>query len=239
MTEDDGGAQDHEGGPSRLGGSLRRGRGVVVAAVVGALVVAGAAAAATDVLSVGSVIPGGEPSGPPEHRLPVAETVVAKGSSPVAGQWRLTSHEGQGTVDNGEVVEPAGLPCIRLLLVNPPPGSPLDGSGYCGEVEGDFTVAAVPVFDERASRSELLLFGPAPEEATAVELTGDDGVKIRVDAFDGPSGYDGDAWVIAAPPGVKNAKVTWIGENDDAVGDSVDASSQFARVASVEAQLGD
>ena len=174
------------------------------------LVAATAAGAATGVLDVGSVIPGGEPSGPPENRLPVEQTILAKGTAPVAGPWEITTYKGQGIVVDGETLEQAGSSCIRLVLSDPPVGAPFAASGFCGESGGGgFDISDVPVRD-RSGHVEVLLFGHAPEDAAHVELTGDPGTQIRVDTVDGPDRVVGDVWEMTVPPDLPNAHVDWV-----------------------------
>jgi hypothetical protein len=104
-----------------------------VPALASVLVVATAAAGGSGMLSPGDVILGAEPTGPPENRQGMDETVLATGTTPIAGPWRITGYKSDGAIANGEVVEPAGLPCVRLMLSAPPEGTPYGGRGFCGE----------------------------------------------------------------------------------------------------------
>jgi hypothetical protein len=205
---------------ARLGGRL------VAVAVLAGLIAATAASAVGGVFSVGSVIPGGEPSGPPENRQTADETVLATGTSPIAGPWRMTAYESQGTVENGEVIEPAGLPCIRLMLSEPPAGTPFAGRGHCGERgSGGFDVAGLPVRDA-GGRSEILLFGRTPESTSWVDVAGEGGRRLRAQLHEGPSNLSGDVWVVAAPPDLERPRVTRSDGNGRAAR-TLDAAHEF------------
>jgi hypothetical protein len=199
----------------------RRGRTAGLA-VAGALVLATASGAATGALDVGSEVPGGAPTG--SHQR-AEERVLALGEAPVAGQWRLTSYTSKEFVHDGEVVERAGLPCIRLMLVDQR-HSPFAGSGWCAEIEDGFYVGSVPYADAEG-RTEVVLFGIAPEGAAAVELSAEGGVRIQARMYEGPASFAGDAWVVAAPLGLRDATVDWVDGSGKPAGADLDASGSF------------
>jgi hypothetical protein len=193
------------------------------------LAVATTAGAAAGVLDVGSVIPGGKPTGPPENRLDVDETILASGIAPVAGPWQIRTYKSKGIVYQGEVLEQAGAPCIRLVLTDPPAGTLLTGSGFCGEAgNSGFDIADVPVRDS-SGRVVVLLFGHTPEGAAGVELTAGGGKRIRVDTLEGPADVPGDVWEMTVPPDLENARVDWLHQDGTAAGADLNASIHLDR----------
>ena len=113
-------------------------------------------------------------------------------------------------VHDGEVVQPAGLRCVRLMLVDRHDASLMGGAGWCGEVEGDFAASGVAATD--GSDVEVLLWGRAPEDAARVELTARGEPPRDAALYEGPAGFDGDVWSIAAPHTLEGARVTLIRE---------------------------
>lgn len=191
------------------------------------LAAAATAGAAAGVLDVGSVIQGGKPTGPPENRVEVDETILAKGIAPVAGPWEIRSWTSQESVYQGEVIEPAGLPCIRLVLSDPPAGSQMTGSGFCGEAgKAGFDMSGLPVRDS-SGRVVVLLFGRAPEGAAAVKLTARGGRNVQVGTLEGPADVPGDLWQVTTSPDVENARVDWLRHDGTAAGADLDASIQL------------
>jgi hypothetical protein len=75
---------------------------------------------------VGTVIPKGEGGVPRDSR----STVVATGTAPVVGSWQLDVSESTRLADpqTGEEFQPAGLPCLSVLLADPPEGVPVGRS---------------------------------------------------------------------------------------------------------------
>jgi hypothetical protein len=204
-------------------------RRMVGLALAGALTLATAAGAASGALDVGTVMPGGAPTGSNER---ADETVLATGTTPVAGEWRMTSYTSKEFVHGGQVVERGGLPCVRLMLVDQR-RSPLAGSGWCAEIEDGFHVASLPFADSQG-RAEVILFGIAPEGAGGVELSADDGLRIRERTYPGPADFAGDVWVIAAPTALSNPTVDWIDARGRPAGADHDASGQLERGAALE-----
>jgi hypothetical protein len=199
----------------------------VVAIAAVSLVAVTGAAAATGILSrddggVGRVIEGASP--PP---LGSDEVVLATGATPVGGPWRLTARASEAIVDDGEELQPAGLPCLEFLLLAPRKGN-FAGSGQCGTRADGFIVMGVPVEDERG-RTEVILWGHAPEQASGVELTGKGIGSLRADTIDGPADFDGDVWVLPAPTYVEDAWVDWLGGGGNPAGHSQEAASIISR----------
>lgn len=206
---------------------------LAVGVIVGALSVA-TAGAATGVIDVGDdsrskvgdILPRGAPTGGDSL---ADETVVATGTSPVGGPWRITSYTSEATIVDGMVTEPAGLPCIRMMLVNPG-RTPITGTGWCGDVRGGFGESALPVQDD-AGRREIILFGRAPEEASVVEVRSDSGELVREEeTYDGPAHFSGDVWAIVVPAGPAVTSVAWKGGSGAAPRDPKDVSTLVEHV---------
>jgi hypothetical protein len=204
-------------------------------AFVGALLIATAAGAATGVLSVGSVIPGGGDPGFEHDAASPEQTVMATGTAPVAGPWQLTTYRSEGIVDDqGDVAEPKGLPCIRFLLTAPPATNPINGSAFClAPGKAEFNMMSVPVLDEASGENELILYGFAPRNAAGVQLTAADGETIRTDTQSGGTKFPGTIWVIAAPPGLEAAELDWVDGSGNRAGAKLDASRHFDRLEAV------
>jgi hypothetical protein len=175
---------------SSAGGKRRR--GAILVAALG-LSGVGAAGATTGILSVGDVIPAGEPSPGNPNQLRVDETVLAKGTASIAGPWHLTAHTSE---ESGG--QPGGLPCIRLVLLQPPSGTPIDSSGFCGDVGQDFGAVSLPVVDG-AGEAELLVLGLAPEDAATVRVRSGTGDTAQATTREGPPSFSrGDLFVLTA-----------------------------------------
>jgi hypothetical protein len=141
--------------------------------------------------------PGPLPVGSVIRRYGREHTVVATGTAPVAGPWQLEAY--------------GRLPCLAILQLDPPPGDPTDLSGGCDESR------RTPGFGRRQSSvpptktpREIVVYGRAPEQASAVVLTLGGKVRKRVEPFEGPPSVSGDFYVIAIPPQLKNGRVNWI-----------------------------
>ena len=123
--------------------------------------------------------------------------VVARGSSPVAGRWRVEAYRRRG------------LPCIRITLLAPPPMAPI-ASGQCGRFPRapGFGYASVRVSDGQG-RAEHLIFGRAPRRAAFVRMTAPGGLRLVVPTRPGPKGTRSDFWIIVAPPIHGEATLRW------------------------------
>jgi hypothetical protein len=154
-----------------------------------------------------------------------SEAVVATGRTPVAGAWRIATYTGEeGRAADGSTTP--GLPCIRLVLARPPAGTPFRADGYCGQQgKGGFTLSELPIFARREP-IEMILWGEAPEGAVRVELGAAGGRSLRARTLEGAGPPRGKVWAIAAPPGLREARVRWI-DSEGAVGGSLDASASF------------
>jgi hypothetical protein len=202
-------------GPRRSWVSFARARGVfTVAAVGGLLLIVGGAAAATGLLPVGSEIKaGGDQENPYEHGAD-DQTIVARGTSAIAGPWRLTTLRTAGDENS-----PAG-DCVQLLLTQPPPGSPIAGTLLCQDAgKAEFKADSVPVVNAVSGDAETLVFGAAPASTSAVRLTLDGGKTIAANtsevlpgsAFG--SGFPGRPWVVVVPAGHKSGQLDALDEN--------------------------
>lgn len=209
-------------------------RRTVALGLAGAVVAATAAGAAAGVLPpIGSVIPGGaDPEAQREHGSE-AQTVVARGGSPVGGPWRLTAFKSTGRVENGVTVESPG-DCLQLQLSQPPEGTPVEATLLCGASgDADLKAGSLPVSDSSSGDAELLLFGRAPEAATSIELSTDAGRTVRVEPYEAPSGFAGRTWLMAVPRGPKGGQLDWTDRNGKRAGAKLDASPHLERLASL------
>jgi hypothetical protein len=209
----------------------RHRRGTVLGAVVAVVSLAAAAVAlgGDGLWPVGTTILGDQPPAPGHPPTGVPETVLATGSSPVGGPWQITEFASQTVTDNGEVVQPQGLPCVKFLLLDPPPGWPLVGNSQCGLPRGDLEVMSVPVQDAASGNVEVILWGRAAEGTRAIELSAEGASPIRVAPEPGPADFAGDVWAIAASPDLKNATVSRLDNQERRIGPPVDAASDIAR----------
>lgn len=225
-------ARPADGGESRAspgpaGGRRRlvpRGRRATAAIVVGVVLLAAAAAgAATGILPVGSVFRG---EGFHSKRGAVDETVVATGDAPESGRWQMTVFETAPAGSGRSRQHVRGVACLKLELLDgggtPGPAA----SGYCGYIP-PFEAFSYGRKPDAAERGEVLLFGRAPEAASAVELTADGGVTIAAEVHEGPADVPGDFWVVAAPPGLENARLNWIDQHGRQREPWLDVSFQF------------
>lgn len=221
--------------PTRSQWRQRHGRVAAIAAT-STLIVAGAAVAAADLFSPGTVIEGRTPTErtpdlqPPVARMAVDQTVAATGMS-VAGPWQLRAHASERVAnpETGEVYQPGGLGCVKLVLSTPAPGA-ATGGGMCGREA--FVANSQPV--AAGDKVEVLLYGRAPTDASKAVLTGAGGVDIEVATHKAPE--VGRVWLINAPVGVRDAHVRWVGSGG-AQGDPVDVSEDL-RASYVDARLG-
>lgn len=190
---------------------LPSGRPMVAVAVAGMFAAAAGAGAASGLLKVGSVIPGGERSGAGSQR--VEQIVIATSSTPVSGRWQMTSF-----VENGEQ-------CLQLKLLDSGQGMGT-AAGSCG-YGSTFTAASSGTVDDAEGSNEILVYGRAPEQATTVELTAKDGQRITSKIHEGPPSVAGDFYLIAAPSGHEYALINWMDEQGIPSGDPIDLAGAF------------
>jgi hypothetical protein len=176
------------------------------------------------------VLPGGDVPAPPEYRQ-ADEAVLAVGTDPRIGRWRITGYRSTELRDGGEVVQPAGLPCLTVLLSDATDGRPLAGRGFCGERgRGGLSAAALPVTDQ-TGRDLNVLFGGAPEAAAGVVLTSVARSEWAAQLEEGPTSFDGDVWIMVAPreSQSQSASVDWVRGDGKAAGDEVDLTRELER----------
>jgi hypothetical protein len=190
---------------SRSGG---RAHAVLVATLAGAILAGCAAAVASGGAQEDRAPSAGTPA---DGREAIDESVVAHGSSPVAGPWQVTTYKDKD-----------GSPCLRLMLTEAV--TPISGSGWCGESDRDFLVSGLPV-TTLDGQAELILFGVAPARAKGVELIPGDAVRADVD--DSLTAF-GKPWVIARPVDSPAAEIGWLDERGQRH-DLRNVSSEFAR----------
>lgn len=163
------------------------------------------------VAPVGTVIPKGE--GTPRRQED--SLVVATGVAPVAGPWQMETTRSTRLADpaTGEEYQPAGLRCLELYLPDSPVGP--TGGGQCGEFPRTpgFSRVQMTVRNDQGEAREILVYGRAPAEASAVVVTVDGVSRRSVEPFEGPPKTDGDFYLIPIPPEWERGRVTWLDAN--------------------------
>jgi hypothetical protein len=177
---------------------MRRPGRPLILALAALLAAAAGAGAATGLLPVGSKLGVPTLSGEGEPRYTSERVVVATGSAPEAGRWEMTYAE----TDRGSCVG------LRLLDDVIPGARGPDLAEGCGD-RASFTVGRVGGGDGR-TRSEYLVHGRVPEQAETVRLTAEGGVVITARTHEGPSDVRGDFYLLATPPGLRNANLFWL-----------------------------
>jgi hypothetical protein len=193
-----------------------RSRRALVAIVCAVL--AGSAVAASGALSSGAV----EGDGP-------GTTVLATGEAAVAGPWQLIAY-----TSDESAAQPAGLPCLRLQLASPPAGSPMDASGFCGELGKGFGAVSLPVVD-REGAAEVLIFGLAPEGSVAVRLKGNDGQVTDASTREVPPAFTrGDVFVFSTNRASTGGALQVLDGEDRALAPAVAADGFFDQLRAVQ-----
>ena len=212
----------------------RRGWGAVllVAAAVLSLGTAVVAVGGDGRRPVGSTIRGDEAAAPGYPATGEPETVLATGSSPIAGRWQITEFASPAITDNGDIVQPEGLQCVKLLLLDPPPGVGLVGSSQCGRPRGDLEVMSLPVPDGASGELEVILWGRVAEGTAAVEISAEGASPIRVTPEPGPPDFAPNVWAVTAPPDLRKASVSRLDNQHRRIGPPVDATDDMARARS-------
>ena len=198
---------------------MQRAPGALTAVVAFGLVAAGAAAGGTAMLSSSD-----DPRTPP---LRSGEVVLAVGEDRLGGPWRLTAHPSEAIVADGEEIQPAGLPCLQFVLLQPR-GNGFAGNGQCGTRDDGFMVMGVHVEDNRG-HAGVILWGTVPECASGVQLTAIGRQATRAATIDGPTAYEGDVWVMPASADMDGARVDWLDAYDNPAGHSREVGSIIAR----------
>lgn len=207
----------------------RRRRWVATAVVFCGLAAAAGVAVGSSRLSVGSVITGGEASEGPPSGLAGPETIVATGESRVAGRWLVTSYTSEESAS-----QPAGLPCLRMTLENPPAVTPMASSGFCGRLVETFGAASLPVVNEDGA-AEVMIFGIAPRTADSVDLQLSTGPRIGARARVVDSSFDAArVFVLSAQRAAPNAGLSVRNRFGHRLARSIDASGFMDRLAQVQ-----
>jgi hypothetical protein len=214
--------------PRLLRPFLPRTRRALALALAGALVAVGGAGAATGVLP-GSIIPGEEAGVSHDAGPGPDQTVLATGTSPVAGPWRLTTYRSEGLSNGNEVVEAKGLPCVLLQLTDPPEQTFSTASSFClAPGKPDFNMSGL--LAASADAKELLMYGFAPMDTAAVELSVAGGKTTRSQAHDGRGAFPGKVWVMPVAPGATSGELTRVNADGRPMGTPRDASAQLKRL---------
>jgi hypothetical protein len=163
---------------------------------------------------------GSKPDASTEHRL------VATGHDSRVGDWEIFAFDSPALEDRGETLQPAGLPCLELVLSDGS-GQPVAGRGFCGE-RGRVPAAGLLV-ENRAGRQFHVLFGRALQEATAVELATPG--KTRVSVVKSPADPGAGLWALVVPreTGVRTASLDWVRGDDSPAGEPIDMTLQLTR----------
>ena len=169
-----------------------RRRMLALALAVG-LVAAGAAGAATGLLPVGSELRApGFVGGAGEPRYTSNQTVVGTGELPSAGRWQMTVARS----DQGQ--------CLGLGLVDTRESAQ---QLVCGTTSFD----AVTIGGGTDLPDTTVVFGPAPERATAVRVSAPGGFRRTAPTHDGGGDMHGDFYVVEIPRrGLVNAEIRWL-----------------------------
>lgn len=192
--------------------------------------VVGAAGAATGIVPVGGEIEGGTDTENAREHGNDDQQVVARGTSPVAGPWRLTALK-----KSADENSPEG-DCLQLLLIEPPKGSPISATILCQDVgESEFRVDTAPAIDVETGRSEIMLFGSSPTATESVELASG-GETLRVKTTETPTRSGGRPWLIVAPPDLKTAKLVALDQAGAEVA-TIDAARYLDQLAIWERRL--
>jgi hypothetical protein len=166
---------------------------------------------------VGTVIPKGGGQPPRGQR----STVVATGTVRFAGTWQLESQPSELLKDDrGEVMQPAGLRCLWLYLLDPPRMRGGTGAGFCGPFprtpgfsrgQMNVPIPGRTADGRRVHPSLVLLYGRVPERAEYINVTVRNGLQLRGPVHDGPNGIRGDYYLFAVPPGIgRSARINWL-----------------------------
>ena len=172
---------------------------------------------ATKLDPVGTVIPKGQGEPPRAKR----SVVVAIGTTRYAGPWQLEIQRSERLTYKGEVIQPAGLTCLFLYLVDPPRHQGIGGGGYCGDqrrtpgfTRGQFNVPASGRLADgtRIRTKQVLIYGRTPERAEYVLITTKPArLRMRSPVLDGPENMRSDYYVVAVPPHIgRSARINWL-----------------------------
>lgn len=168
-------------------------RRVLALALVAALLAVGGAGAATGFLPIGTEVPTVRVPGKGEPVYESDRVVIATGQTQTAGRW-------QASVTTSD----QGL-CFSLELIDAYPDT---RSERCGGTANGFDVASVGGGDRL--RDTTIVYGGAPEQATAVRARSADGFQRTVATEEGPDAFQGDFYVLEIPRRLRNVEVSWL-----------------------------
>jgi hypothetical protein len=166
---------------------------------------------------VGTVIPKGKGAPP---RL-MRSVVVATGRIRYAGPWQLEIQPSERITDGkGNVIQPGGLRCVWLYLLDPPEVDEPTGSGYCGPFpstpgftrgQAHLPSAGDAPGEPRTPTRQVLVYGRTPERAKYVVVTVPGRVRMRSPVEEGPRGTGADYYVVGLPVHVgRGARINWL-----------------------------
>jgi hypothetical protein len=183
---------------ARVRASRRRGplgRRATALVVVGCLIAVAGAGASSGLLPISTELPPLDSvPGEGEPRYSSKRVVVGSGTLPSAGRWQVTvtgSDQGQ---------------CLTFDR----PDSRLSGTAaVCGMPSFD----AVSIGGGDELPDTTVVFGPAPEHASAVRVTAHGGFERIAPTHEGTAGLQRDFYVVEIPrKGLRNAEITWLDE---------------------------
>jgi hypothetical protein len=180
---------------ARVRGRARRRSGpkTAVAVLTACLVAAAVAGAASRVLEIGTQLPALDSVlGEGEPRYTSNRVVVGTGTLPRAGRWQVTALDS----DQGQ-----------CLTFERPDSRHGDMAAVCGM--GSFDAISHGGGDELPNTT--VVFGPAPERATAVRVTAANGFRRTAPVHEGTRDMEGNFYVLEIPRhGIRNAEITWL-----------------------------
>jgi hypothetical protein len=145
------------------------------------------------------------------QRVDGPHVVVATGTAPIAGPWQMETYTSERLADpdTGEEYQPTGLRCLGLAVLDHG-----GWSGQCGEIPRTPGFSplqeSVPNPGAPGPVREILVYGRAPERASAVRVTAARGFVTKAQFFEGPEGTRGDFYLVAIPPDLRDSRVNWI-----------------------------
>ena len=169
-------ARASHGGRSPLARDGRRRPAIIAVAV--SLTLASGAIAATSVFPIGSKVPADEVQGPGEPKFVDGRTVVATGTSPRVGRWRMYYAE----TDRGV--------CLGVEYLDVSSGL----AEGCGGDVGQFTVRKWSI-----PHKEVAVFGRVPAEVAAVEVDLRGGGSVHAQIHRAPPGIEGNFYFAGVP----------------------------------------
>ena len=145
---------------------------------------------------------------------------MATGTAPGVGPWQMEASRSTILRHGDEILQPAGLRCLSLAVLDPSRRFFLLSGGQCGEFPRTpgFSRLQLPGVvmrgdSERARRLRAkagLVYGRVPERAARVVVTVPDGLRLQARPHEGPPSARGDFYAISLPRGLRGARVNWL-----------------------------